>query len=213
MYWLKDFFTGLWLALTFNKKRMLFTGLGLAILLAALVLSLPLKTVTLERIETYYETEIRQETYPVSEAYDSVEMVVKTLQLADGYYTVVPFGIVFPFKVEKDETRITGSFKNSIAGKFYITTIGDKSVWEIKGTEGIIDVNLPKGEYSAIFREDVMWGEDCYIYLTLQWGEYETITKYRTTNTVKSVPVMVEKQKLVTETMNIPLWKYFFSKS
>ena len=213
MYGVKEFFTGLWLAITFNKRRMFFAGLSVGIILAALALFLPFKTVTEEKMQTYYETEIRQETYPVSEAYESEELVVKTVQLADGNYTVVPFGIVFPFKVELDTVRIRGSFRNSIPGKFSITTIGEKSVWEMKGTEGVIDVGLPRGEYSAIFREDVMWGEDCYIYLTMQWSQYQAVTRYRTIDTVKEVPVMVEKQKMVTETFNIPLWKYIFSGS
>jgi hypothetical protein len=211
MYWFRDSITSLWLAITFSKKRIFFAGLSAAIVVAAVVMLLPLKTVTEEKTETYYETEFRQETYPVSEAYESQELVTRSLKLAEGNYTVVPFGIVIPFKVEQESARITGDFENSIPGKFSITTIGDRVIWEMKGTKGTVDVGLPAGEYNAVFREDVMWGEDCTINLKLLWSEYGTVTRYRTVDTVKSVPVMVEKQKLVTESFNVPFWKYLFS--
>ncbi len=207
MNWYKDFFASLWLAIKFNK---LLSGLIIAIPVIALILLLPVIPATEQRIETYYETEMKKEIYPVSESYQSEELVIKTSKIADGNYTVVPFGIIFPFKVEQESTRITGRFINSIPGKFAINTLGDRPVWEYKAAEGDIDVSLPAGDYTAIFREDVMWGEDCYIYLVMQWSQYETVTRYRTVETIKEVPVMVEKQKTVTETFSIPRWEYLF---
>jgi hypothetical protein len=201
---------GLWIALVANKRRLFWVWLIGAIVIVALVLFLPLRTVTEEKVQVYYETEIRQETFPVSEAYDSLEQVTRTTTIASGDYTVVPFGIIFPFSVDHDSARLTGSFENSIPGKFSVTGIGDRVVWELKGSSGQVDITLPRGDYNAVFREDVMWGENCSIYLSLQWTEMETVTRYRTVDTIKSVPVLVEKKRTITETSNISIWAQIF---
>jgi hypothetical protein len=78
------------------------------------------------------------------------------------------------------------------------------------GSRDIIDLALQPGDYKALFKEDVMWGEDCYIFLTAQWGKSEPVIEYIETTKYRTVPIEVEKQEVVERQVIISIWDYLF---
>jgi hypothetical protein len=192
-------------------KRKLSVGIIIATLvLIAIVFALPLRTITTETIETYYVTEIEQEAYSVSEPYITEEVYEKTEVFADGFYMVVPSGIIIPFNIDKPNAQLVGQFENPIPGSFAIITSANRILWETLGNRGDIDLPLSQGKYLARFRENVMWGEDCYIYLEMKWTEVQEVTKYKEITKYREVPVDVEKQRTVVKQDRISIWEQIF---
>jgi hypothetical protein len=189
-------------------KRKLSVGIIIATLvLIAIVFALPLRTITTETIETYYVTEIEQEAYSVSEPYITEEVYEKTEVFAEGFYQVVPSGIIIPFNIDKPNAQLVGQFENPIPGSFAIITSANRILWETFGNQGTIDLPLSQGNYLARFRESIMWGEDCYIYLAMKWTEVQEVTKYNEITKYREVPVQVEKQRTIVKQDRISIWK------
>lgn len=184
-------------------------GFAICLVVVVIIFSLPLKTVTVETTRNYYETEVRQEPYTEQEAYLDYGTNNNKI-LVNGFYQVVPNGVIIPFTIDKPNARIMGQYDNSIPGRFAVLGIGDRIVWETMGSRNMIDLLLPQGEYKALFKEDVMWGEDCYIFLIMQWGDSEPTIKYKEVTKYRQVPVQVEKQETVKELKRITLWQYIF---
>ena len=185
-------------------------GTILSFALVAIIFALPLKTITIETTETYWVTEIKQEPYTVSEPYVTQEVLEKTRVFADGFYKVVPGGIIIPFYIDKPGTRLVGKFENPIPGSFVIIATPNRIIWETFGSRGNIDLPLAQWQYRARFQENVMWGEDCYIYLAMQWTEMQEITKYKEITKYREVPVQVEKQRTIVKQNRISIWKQIF---
>ncbi|MBM4445800.1 MAG: hypothetical protein FJ023_00370 [Chloroflexi bacterium] len=193
-----------------NNWKPLVAGIITAFVLIALVFALPLKVISTETIETYYVTEMRQETYSVSEPYAAEEVYEKTNVFADGFYKVIPSGIIVPFNIDKPSAQLVGKFENPIPGSFVIITAANRILWETFGTQGSIDLPLSQGKYRARFQENVMWGEDCYIYLAMSWTETQQVTKYKEIIKYREVPVQVEKQRTITKQNRISIWEQIF---
>jgi hypothetical protein len=192
-------------------KRKLSVGIIIATLvLIAIVFALPLWTITTETIETYYITEMEQEAYSVSEPYMTEEVHEKTKVFADGFYKVVPSGIIIPFNIDKPNAQLAGQFDNPIPGSFAIITSANRILWEILGSRSDIDLPLSQGKYLARFRENVMWGEDCYIYLEMKWTEVQEVTKYKEITKYREVPVEVEKQRTIVKQYRVSIWEQIF---
>ncbi len=185
-------------------------GVIAGFVLLAIIFALPLKVISTEITETYYITEIKQEPYTVSEPYVAEEVYEKTKVFADGFYKVVPSGIIVPFGIDKPDARLVGKFENPIPGSFVIITATNRIIWETFGTRGNIDLPLSPTQYRAKFQENVMWGEDCYIYLTMKWTETQQVTKYKETTKYREVPIQVEKQRTVTKQERISVWQQIF---
>jgi hypothetical protein len=192
-------------------ERKLSVGIIIAtLILIAIVFALPLRTITTETIETYYVTEIEQEAYSVSEPYITEEVYEKTKVFADGFYQVVPSGIIIPFNIDKPNAQLVGQFENPIPGSFAIITSANRILWETLGSRGDIDLPLSQGKYLARFRENVMWGEDCYIYLEMKWTEAQEVTKYKEITKYREVPVQVEKQGTIVKQYRVSIWEQIF---
>jgi len=185
-------------------------GIVTAFVLIAIVFALPLKVITTETTETYYVTEMKQEAYSVSEPYVTEEAYEKTNVFADGFYKVIPSGIIIPFNIDKPDAQLVGRFENPIPGSFAIITAANRILWETLGTRSNIDLTLPQGQYRARFKENVMWGEDCYIYLAMKWTETQQVTKYKETTEYQEVPVQVEKQRTIMKQDRISVWEQIF---
>jgi hypothetical protein len=186
-------------------------GVIAGLVLVAVIFALPVKTITTETVESYYVTELRRELYTETEPYITEEMQEKTRVIADGFYTSVPLGITIPFTVDEPGARLVGSFDNPFTGSFVITALPSHIVWEKLGSRGDIDVPLEQGDYRAKFQENIMWGQDCRIYLAMQWLETREVTQYREVTNYRDVPVQVEKQRTVTGQEKISIWKHLFS--
>jgi hypothetical protein len=185
-------------------------GIITAFILIAIVFALPLKVISTETIETYYTTEMKQEAYSVSEPYVTEEVSKKNEVFADGFYKVVPSGIIIQFNIDKPDARLVGKFENPIPGSFSIITSPNRILWETFGTQGDIDLPLSQGQYLARFRENVMWGEDCYIYLAMEWTETQQVNKYVETIKYREVPIQIEKQRTITKEDRISIWEQIF---
>ena len=170
-------------------------GIITAFALIAIVFALPLKVISTETIETYYVTEMKQEAYSISEPYVTEEILEKTEVFADGFYKVIPSGIIISFNIDRPDAQLVGKFENPIPGSFAIITSANRILWETLGSQSAIDLPLSQGQYLARFRENVMWGEDCYIYLAMKWTEVQEVTKYKEITKYREVPVQIEKQK------------------
>ena len=185
-------------------------GILAVFVLVAIIFTLPLKAVPIEITEADYAVEKRQEPYVVSEPYVTEEVRQKTRVFADGLYTVVPNGIVIPFYIDKPEARLVGEFQNSIPGSFTIFDRFNHIVWERLGSRGTVDLPLPPGQYEAKFRENLMWGEDCYIYLAMVWPEVEQVTRYREVIKYREVPFQAENHTTIMKQDKISLWEHIF---
>jgi hypothetical protein len=185
-------------------------GIITAFVLIAIVFSLPLKIISTEITETYYVTEIKLEAYTVSEPYLTEEVNEKTEVFADGFYKVNPSGIIIPFNIDKPDAQLVGKFENPVPGSFVIITTPTRIIWETFGSRGSIDLLISPGQYVARFRESVMWGEDCYIYLAAKWTEIQQVTKYKEITKYREVPVQIEKQRTIIKKDRISIWKQIF---
>jgi hypothetical protein len=193
-----------------GKWKPFVAGIITAFVLIAIVFALPLKVISTETTETYYVTEMKQETYTVSEPYVTEEAYEENKVFADGFYKVIPSGIIIPFNIDKPNAQLVGKFENPIPGSFLIITTPNRILWETFGTRDTIDLPLSQGQYRAKLQESVMWGEDCYIYLAVKWTETQQVTKYKEVTKYREVPVQVEKQRTTTKQDRISIWEQIF---
>ncbi|MGA7678054.1 MAG: hypothetical protein WCA51_06745 [Dehalococcoidia bacterium] len=190
-----------------DKWKPFVAGIITAFVLLIIVFALPLKVISTETTETYYVTEMKQEAYTVSEPYVTEEAYEKNKVFADEFYKVIPSGIIIPFNIDKPNAQLVGKFENPIPGSFLIITTPNRILWETFGSRGNIDLPISSGEYLARFQENIMWGEDCYIYLAVKWTETRQVTKYNEIAKYREVPVQVEKQRTIVKKDGISIWK------
>jgi hypothetical protein len=133
--------------------------------------------------------------------------VQKNITIADSYYTVVPYGVIVLFQINRPDSRLTGTFENSIPGSFLIYDSANHIVWEKLGSRGTIDLNLPPGSYRAKFQENLMWGEDVYIYLALGWNEIEYRTIAQEISKYREVPKIVKTERIAWKEDKHSLWE------
>jgi hypothetical protein len=195
-----------------NNLKIYLAGISTAVLIIAVIFAIPMKTVTIESTATYNDVEKITEPYTEQEPYIAYSNNANTRILVNGFYKVVPNGTTVPFTIDKPDSRVIGQFENSIPGRFAILGIGDRVIWETMGSRDVIDLPLEPGQYKALFKEDVMWGEDCYIFLTVQWGESEPVIEYKEVTKYREVEVPVEKQKTIESEIRVSLWNYIFWK-
>ncbi|MFC1905801.1 hypothetical protein ACFLXL_03225 [Chloroflexota bacterium] len=190
--------------------KILVAGILVGFALVAIIFTLPLVKINHEETHTDYDIETKQESYVANEPYTTLELKERTKVIASGFYKVVPSGIVIPFIIDKSGSRLVGRFENEIQGSFNVLGVSNNLIWETLGASGTIDLPLPSGEYTARFRENLMWGEDCYIHLAIVWTEAEQVTRYNQVIKYNEVPVKVERQQTTITKENISVWKYLF---
>lgn len=193
-----------------SAKRVVTIGLSSAIVLTCIVFAIPLKTVPYQSIETYYDTEMKREPYVADERYVTEELREKSETLFDGSPYSVPSGINIPVSIDKANAQLVGSFELPAPGGFYIYSSSGRIIYEKLGKRGTFEISLPEGEYEALLRENVMWGEQVYLRLIVKWTELEEVTKYTKVTKYREVPVQVEKQRTVTKYRKASLWKLLF---
>ena len=190
--------------------RLVATILIFLIIATCIVFAIPLKVVTEQKVETYLETEIRKETYVVKEPYVEKELHTKSVVFFDGYETVVPNGVDIPFSIDKPNALLVGEFNCSISGGFYVYTSTNRIVYEMLGSQGTFQISLLPGNYKARFRENILWGEQVYMRVAVEWTEVEEVTKYKETVQHRDVPVQTERQRIVTTTEKKSIWQLIF---
>jgi hypothetical protein len=190
--------------------RLIATILIFLTVVTCIVFAIPLKECTEQTVETYLETEMRSETYVVKEPYIEKELRTKSVVFFDGYETVVPNGVDVPFSIDKPNALVVGEFNCSISGGFYVYSSTNRIIYEMLGSQGAFQISLPPGNYKARFRENVVWGEQVYMHVAMEWTEVEEVTKYTETLQERQVPVQSEKQRIITTTEKKSIWQLIF---
>jgi len=188
------------------------TGSLASLILMAIIFTFPVKAVTVETTEPYYVTEISREPYSTTEYYPSEQSIQNDRIIVDGYYTVVPVGIIIPFQIDRPDARLMGTFENTIPGSFVIYNSANRIIWEKLGSRGKIDLALPPGDYRAKFQENIMWGEDLYIFLSVRWNEMQGITTGKEITQYREVARVVEKERKVLKEDTLSIWRLIFEK-
>jgi len=94
-----------------NIGKIIIIIVSAVIVLTCTIFTIPFNTVPYSRIETYHDTEIKQEPYIATESYVVQEMLEREETIyADTPYSV-PLGIRVPFKITHASTMLVGSFK------------------------------------------------------------------------------------------------------
>jgi hypothetical protein len=183
---------------------------GVVVIAVCVVFSLPLKTLDYETVETYYETEMKQEPVVVSEPYTVEQEVERSEVFLDGKHIMVPHGISTSFEVDKDNAEVYVSYSSNAPGICNVFSVSSHIIYEVNGSEGNFSLPLEKGSYTVRFREDLAWGEEMYMRVELRWPETIAITQYREATRYHEVPVQVEKQKTVWHSRKMSMWQWFF---
>ena len=179
-----------------------------SIIVVSVIFAIPLKTVPYQTTETYYDTEMKRESFVVDEPHVTEELHEKSETICDGFCTVVPGGVDIHFYVDKPDVRLAAKFECPIPGGFYIYSSSGRIIYEELGAQGAFEIPLPEGRYKARFRESVMWGEQVYIRLVIKWTETEEVTVYKEVTKYREVPVQVEKQRTVTRHEKVSMWEW-----
>ena len=196
-----------------RKHKLLAAGIfTLIVFVALMVISfLPICTVPVESMLTYYEEEIQQESYTVKEKTVREESSQKSEVIFDGYRISVPAGIEFPFTVDKPDTTLTGRYRCSVPASFHLFDATTSHILqEILGTQSTFEFQLPVGEYRARVRENKQWDIEIYIRLALEWTEMEEVTEYKEVTKYRDMPVRVEKQRTVIIEKKVSWWAFVF---
>lgn len=177
------------------------------VIIQIIAFSLPIVTVPIETKESYYVTETSYQPYTSIENAVTDTGAQKAITVSDGFYTVVPSGITIPFRIDRPDSQLTGIFENTVPGSFLIYNSANRIIWEKLGSRGNIDLNLPPGNYRAKFQENLMWGEDVYIYLAIRWKEIENGTTAQEITGYHEVPVLVSKERIVLKEGKYSIWQ------
>jgi hypothetical protein len=192
-----------------NGKQIGLIAIGAlaGLIVQIILLNLPIVTVSTETREPYYVTETSYQPYASNEYPITEQSVQKNIVIADGYSKVVPSGVIVPFQIDRPGSRLTGTFENTIPGSFVIYNSSNRIIWEKLGNRGNLDLNLPPGSYKAKFQENLMWGEDVYIYLAIEWDEVAQGTTSQEISGYREMPVIVSKERVVLKDVKYSIWQ------
>lgn len=192
-----------------HSKKIWLVAIGAVagFIILIMLLTLPIITVSRETLEPYYVTGTNYQPCKLTEYVTTETSIQKDIIISDGYYTVVPSGITIPFQIDRPDSRLTGKFENSIPGSFLIYSSTNHIIWEQLGSRGNIDLALPPGNYTAKFQENLMWGEDVYIYLAITWNEIEHGTTAQEISSYCETPVAVSEERIVLKEDKYSIWQ------
>lgn len=185
-------------------------GFLAAAAVTAVIFALPLKTIKVESRESYHVTTFAQEPYTVTEPYTAEETREYTEVLVDGVYVSSPAGIAVPFTIERDDVLVQVKFDNPFTGLFAVVRQPNQVMWQARSAGEEIELELEPDEYAVRFRESVMWGQNCHIYVAQTWSEAEQVTRYREVTEYRKVPTQVQKERTIMGEEKISLWKHIF---
>ena len=208
--WIKQ---GIVLLMENRGRKIGIIALCTVIVLTGIIFTIPFNTVSYEVMETYYDTEIRQEPYIAKEPYSSKELVDKQETIFNDTPYSVPYGVTVPLSITKSKVELVGHFELPGSGGIRIHVPSGQILYEQLGQRGDFQISLAKGEYTAVLRDSMVWGKPVRLTLTVKWTELEEVTKYREVTKTREVPVQVEKQRSVTKYRKASLWELIFGTS
>lgn len=230
---------GAWqLAIKGNIWKLAVIGLALTTVVICIIFAIPFNKVTVEVVETYTETEYKQEAYTELESYtveateEATERRTETLYdatLIQLGRRVIPdrWGTEVEFDIDVEDRLnpvVLGSWKVEDFSNAVYVTITDPTlslVYTYRGLEGDVQADdfefvlKRSGMYMVRFSSDYV-RIDKYARLTvvLEWDETVTGTSERTetreVTKYRQVPVEVEKQRTVTKYKEVSMWQLIF---
>lgn len=230
---------GAWqLAIKGSIWKLAVIGLALTIVVICIIFAIPFNKVTVEVVETYTETEYKQEAYTELESYTVEATEEATERRAESLYgaTLIQLGrrvipdrwgteVEFDIDVENRLNPVVrGSWKvEDFSNAVYVTiTDPDLSlVYTYLGSQGALQSGyfefVPKrsGMYLVRFSSDyVRINKYARLTVVLKWDETVTGTSKRTetreVTKYRQVPVEVEKQRTVMKYKKVSTWELIF---
>ena len=219
-----------------NGWKSIAIGIGAAIVIICSIFAIPFMKVPVDVVETYTETEYKQEAYTEREPYkvtgEVTEKSSETLfdgTLVELWRRIMPdrWGTEVYFTIDlqgKPNLVVSGSWEiEDFPNAFYvvITDPGFHQVYTYKGSEVAPQSDdfqfVPKysGMYlmrfSTEYKRVIKYAR---LTLVLSWDEAATTTtertEYREVTKYHQVPVQVQKQRTVTEYKRVSFWGFLF---
>lgn len=196
--------------IVWSKKTILIVAATAgAVAVLCILFAVPWKTVPYQVLENYQDIEVVWEPCELPGAKTPIGVMEREEVVYEGGVYSTPWGLTVPFSVTSTGARLVGSFKLPAPGGLYLYTATGRIVYEQLGTEGEVDIPLPLGEYRVLLREGVFWGGNMRLSLRLKWTDPGEVAAVISGYCGK--PVVVEKQRTVTNYRKASLWQIIFS--
>ena len=184
-----------------NNKWYYFSGL-MPLVVIAFIFALPLKTVDIQKTETYWDVEMRNEPYTTTEAYTDTEPYTTT-----ETYT----------KTVQDPWVYSPYYNNNYSPYYSPYYSGCYSCGGI-GCSSCPSPYWPHSGNTTAYHPYPYWQSyyNPYYYQqrtvtdTREVVKYRTVTKYREVTRFREVPTKVLKERIVTEHIRVSIWQYLF---
>ena len=193
-----------------SPSRVIFIAIGFILALFIILFVIPFKTVPYETMETYYETGVKQEPYIAKEPYIVREPINKQETIFNDRPYSVPNGTNVPVVITQSDAELIGHFELPGSGGIRINLPSNKIFYEQLGQSGDFQIPLPKGTYTVILRDSMVWGKPIFLSLIVKWTEVGDVTKYREVTENRDVPAQIEKQRPTTKYKKASLWELIF---
>jgi len=213
-------------------------GLVSVIVVICIVFAFPIVKVPVEVVETYTDTEYKEEAYTEREPYtvpatgEVTERRSETLYddaMVELWRRVMPdrWGTEVYFTIDltgKLNPTVSGSWKvEDVSNSYYvsITDPGFNLVYQYTGSEGVIQADdftfAPKYSGMYVMRLSTHYvriGKYARLTLVLNWDEVVTkaseLSEYKEVTKYRKVPVEVEKKRTVTKYEKVSVWGFLF---
>jgi hypothetical protein len=178
------------------------------ILIIAIIFSLPLKTVPVPVTETYWETEMKVESYVTTETYTDMEPYITTESRME---TIVNQPVGYggwsqSFTIDKPDTTVYIDVK-SYGGGWYsprFIVIGDNHS----------PYYSPWSSWSPWYWDNYYGGGQSWATVRITYPEqvtkYRPVSKTREVTKYREVPTQVRKEKTVTQYVKMSMWESMF---
>lgn len=193
--------SSIWKCLKDNWKYIACSLAPLALI--GIVFSLPLKTVAVQVEENYWDTELRKQSYTITESYEVLEPSVTTEIRTETVYdsTVSRSGGSYSFKIKNPDTTVDVSWEGYYP--YYPLVLR----WYPGDSTDLDQCCCYFTPYSYY------WGNPRLV-IKITYPEsvttYNKVTKSKDVTRYIDVPTPVLKTKTVTEYHKISIWSYLF---
>ena len=213
-------------------------GVVAVIVVICIVFAIPFVNKPVQVVETYTDTEYKEEPYTESEPYTTqvttevTESKSQTLYdgtLVELWRRILPdrWGTEVYFDIDvigKSNPLVSGSWEIADVSNIFYVTITDPGftqVYKYWGVQGAVQADefefVPKlsGKYVIRFSTDyVRLLKYSRLTIALKWDEVSTKTtertEYREVTKSRQVPVEVTKERTVTKYEKVSVWKLLF---
>jgi len=185
-----------------KNKWYYFSGL-MPLVVIAIIFALPLKTVDVQKTETYWDVEMRSEPYSTTEAYTETEPYTTT----EAYTKTVQDPWVYSPYYNNYYSPYYNNYYSpcGACGGIGCPSCPYPSYWPHSGnTTAYHPYPYWQSYYNPYYYQQRTVTD------TREVVKYRTVTKYRETTKYREVPTKVLKERTVTEHIRVSIWQYLF---